>query len=85
MAFQSFTTYQCIQFQFQLYFIKQKDPSIRRHYLNIRKQLLARKYGPISVSGSVRYDFPVGEEFLRDYHLPYHSDNLINTKANVIF
>lgn len=34
--------------------IKEKDPSIRRHYLNIRKQLLARKYGPISVSGSLR-------------------------------
>jgi len=34
--------------------IKEKDPNIRRQYFNLRKQLLSRNYGPISVSGSVR-------------------------------
>ncbi|XP_065065547.1 WD repeat-containing protein 13-like [Rhopilema esculentum] len=34
--------------------LKEKDPSIRRKYFGLRKQLLARKYGPISVAGSVR-------------------------------
>eukprot|EP00112_Aurelia_sp_Birch-Aquarium-sp1_P007521 Seg1820.2 transcript_id=Seg1820.2/GoldUCD/mRNA.D3Y31 product="WD repeat-containing protein 13" protein_id=Seg1820.2/GoldUCD/D3Y31 len=33
---------------------KEKDPNIRRQYFSLRKQILARKYGPISVSGSVR-------------------------------
>lgn len=33
---------------------KEHDPSIRRNYLSLRKQILAKKYGPVSVTESVR-------------------------------
>lgn len=33
---------------------KEHEPSIRRQYLNVRKQLLAKKYGPLAVTESFK-------------------------------